>query len=88
MDLQIVIFRKAQKFKNICISKKFKVYIFKEDEIIFFREVNGEENVIELSKEDCVEHMVPNGIPIQGNYYYLFSLNTVNIMSVTCVFCL
>ena len=30
------------------------------------REINGEENIIELTEEDCVTNFVPNAIPVQG----------------------
>ena len=42
------------------------------------REVNGEENIIEISQEDCVNNFVPNAIPVQG-----LSLNN---LAVACNF--
>ena len=34
----------------------------------FFREVNGEENIIEISEEDCVGNFAPNSIPIHSEF--------------------
>jgi len=45
---------------------------FDTESLNLIKEVNGPENVIEISKEDCVENMVPNAIPVQdGEKHYI-----------------
>jgi len=44
---------------------------FDKESFDLIKEINGAENVIELSEEDCVTNFVPNAIPVmnKGKHY-------------------
>eukprot|EP00116_Pleurobrachia_bachei_P007810 sb/3468072/ len=48
---------------------------FDKQSLDLIKEINGEENIIEISEEDCVTNFVPNAIPVQaGDKHYIVGM--------------